>query len=88
MNISKREKYLIGILAAVLICFAYYQFIYLKQVEKVNNKKAEKNQIEARYNEVMNAIANLDSLEEELKILRQMYLVNLKSYIRLLCKKK
>lgn len=70
MNISKREKYLIGILAAVLICFAYYQFIYLKQVEKVNNKKAEKNQIEARYNEVMNAIANLDSLEEELKILK------------------
>jgi len=70
MNISKREKYLIGILAAVLICFAYYQFIYLKQVEKLNNKKAEKNQIEARYNEVMNAIANLDSLEEELKILK------------------
>lgn len=70
MNISKREKYLIGILAAVLICFAYYQFIYLKQVEKVNNKKEEKNQIEARYNEVMNAIANLDSLEEELKILK------------------
>lgn len=70
MNISKREKYLIGILLTVLICFAYYQFIYLKQVEKVNNKKEEKNQIEARYNEVMNAIANLDSLEEELKILK------------------
>lgn len=70
MNISKREKYLIGILAAVLICFAYYQFIFVKQVEKVNNKKEEKNQIEARYNEVMNAIANLDSLEEELKILK------------------
>lgn len=70
MNISKREKYLIGILLTVLICFAYYQFIYLKQVEKLNNKKAEKNQIEARYNEVMNAIANLDSLEEELKILK------------------
>ena len=70
MNISKREKYLIGILLTVLICFAYYQFIFVKQVEKVNNKKEEKNQIEARYNEVMNAIANLDSLEEELKILK------------------
>ena len=42
MNISKREKYLIGILLTVLICFAYYQFIFVKQVEKVNNKKRRK----------------------------------------------
>ncbi|MPL97586.1 hypothetical protein SDC9_43778 [bioreactor metagenome] len=70
MNISKREKYLIGILLAVLICFVYYQFIYVKQVEKLNNKRAEKNQVEQRYNEVMAAIANLDSKEESLKILK------------------
>lgn len=70
MNISKREKYLIGILLAVLICFVYYQFIYVKQVEKLNNKRAEKNQVEQRYNEVMVAIANLDSKEESLKILK------------------
>ncbi|KLE17180.1 hypothetical protein [Clostridium sp. C8] len=70
MNISKREKYLIGILLAVLICFVYYQFIYVKQVEKLNNKRAEKNQVEQRYNEVMDAIANLDSKEENLKILK------------------
>lgn len=70
MNISKREKYLIGILLAVLICFVYYQFIYVKQVEKLNNKRAEKNQVEQRYNEIMAAIANLDSKEENLKILK------------------
>lgn len=70
MNISKREKYLIGILLAVLVCFVYYQFIYVKQVEKLNNKRAEKNQVEQRYNEVMAAIANLDSKEESLKILK------------------
>lgn len=70
MNISKREKYLIGILLAVLICFVYYQFIYVNQVEKLNNKRAEKNQVEQRYNEVMDAIANLDSKEESLKILK------------------
>lgn len=70
MNISKREKYLIGILLAVLICFVYYQFIYVNQVEKLNNKRAEKNQVEQRYNEVMAAIANLDSKEESLKILK------------------
>lgn len=70
MNISKREKYLIGILLAVLICFVYYQFIYVNQVEKLNNKRAEKNQAEQRYNEVMAAIANLESKEESLKILK------------------
>lgn len=70
MNISKREKYLIGILLAVLICFVYYQFIYVNQVEKLNNKRAEKNQVEQRYNEVMAAIANLESKEESLKILK------------------
>lgn len=42
MNISKREKYLIGILLTVLICFVYYQFIYTKQVGKLATKRAEK----------------------------------------------
>lgn len=70
MNISKREKYLIGILLTVVICFIYYQFIYTKQVEKLVDKRSEKNEVEERYKEVMNAIANLDSKEENLKILK------------------
>ncbi len=70
MNISKREKYLLGILITVLVCFVYYQFIYKNQVKKLNLKRNEKNQVEQRYNEVMAAIAKLDSKEEELKILK------------------
>ncbi|WP_195266652.1 type 4a pilus biogenesis protein PilO [Clostridium sp. 1001275B_160808_H3] len=70
MNISKREKYLIGILLTVLICFVYYQFIYTKQVEKLATKRTEKNQIEQRYKDVMENISNLDSKEENLKILK------------------
>ncbi|WP_411169685.1 hypothetical protein ACH36K_04075 [Clostridium sp. MB05] len=70
MNISKREKYLLGILITVLVCFVYYQFIYKNQVEKLNVKRNEKNQAEQRYNEVMAAISKLDSKEEELKILK------------------
>ncbi|MDY4604890.1 hypothetical protein [Clostridium tertium] len=70
MNISKREKYLIGILLTVLICFVYYQFIYTKQVGKLATKRAEKNQVEQRYNDVMDNISKLDSKEENLKILK------------------
>ena len=70
MNISKREKYLIGILGAVLICFVYYQFIYKVQVEKLSTKREEKSKTEQRYEEVMEAIKTLDAKEENLKILK------------------
>ena len=70
MNISKREKYLIGILGTVLICFGYYQFIYKTQVEKLSAKRDEKSKVEQRYNEVTEAIKSLDSKEENLKILK------------------
>ncbi len=70
MNISKREKYLIGILITVLISFGYYKFIYNNQVKKLAITREEKNQVEQRYKDVMDAIKNLDSKEENLKILK------------------
>lgn len=70
MNISKREKYLIGSLLTVLICFVYYQFIYTKQVVKVTDKRVEKNEVEQRYKDVLENISKLDSKEENLKILK------------------
>lgn len=79
MNISKREKYLIGILLTVSICFVYYQFIYTKQVGKLATKRAEKNQVEQRYNDVMDNISKLDSKEENLKILKSTVLDKSKS---------
>ena len=79
MNISKREKYLIGILLTVLICFVYYQFIYTKQVGKLATKRAEKNQVEQRYNDVMDNISKIDSKEENLKILKSTVLDKSKS---------
>lgn len=70
MKISKREKFLLGILIALLIIFAYYQFIYTNQVEKLNKKREEKTQIEEKYNGVMKDIGNLDNIEEDLKALK------------------
>ena len=70
MKISKREKYLLGILGTLIIVFAYYQFIYTKQVEKLNEKRAEKSSVEEQYNKVLNAIKSLDIKEEEVKTLK------------------
>lgn len=70
MKISKRENFLLGILIALLIIFAYYQFIYTNQVEKLNKKREEKTQIEEKYNGVMKDIGNLDNIEEDLKALK------------------
>lgn len=69
MQISKKEKYLLGILFTVLISVVYYQFIYVKQVEKLNVKKEEKVAIETRYNEVMESIKTLEVRKENLKVL-------------------
>ena len=69
MKISKKEKYLLGILATVLISILYYQFIYINQVEKLDVKKKEKAEIETRYNGVMESIKTLESRKENLKIL-------------------
>lgn len=70
MKISKREKYLLGILGTLIIIFAYYQFIYTKQVEKLNEKRAEKSSVEEKYNKVLNAIKSLEEKEEEVKTLK------------------
>ena len=70
MKISKREKYLVGFLLAVIIVFVYYQFIYTKQVQKLNEKRAEKAQVEERYTTVMKYIEGLEEKAEEVKGLK------------------
>lgn len=70
MKISKREKYLLGMLGTLIIVFAYYQFIYTKQVEKLNEKRAEKSNVEEQYNKVLNEIKSLEAKEEEVKTLK------------------
>lgn len=70
MKISKREKFLVGILLALIIMFVYYQFIYTKQVNKLNEKRNEKAQVEERYNTVMSHIEGLESKTSEVKSMK------------------
>lgn len=70
MNISKREKILVGILIAVLISFGYYKFLYVKQVAKLEEVKVKRDDLENKYKAAMDSIKNLALKEEEVKILK------------------
>lgn len=69
MKASKREKFLLGILLTAVISVVYYQFIYIKQVAKINEKKDIKNTLETKYDEVIQTINTLDSRKESIKVL-------------------
>lgn len=69
MKISNREKYLLGILVAVLIILGYYQLIYLNQTSRLDNLKTEKSEVEQKYNTIMTTVNQLNNKQETVKIL-------------------
>lgn len=69
MKISNREKYLLGLLVAVLIILGYYQLVYLNQTSRLNNLKREKAEVEQKYNTIMATVNQLDNKKESVKIL-------------------
>ena len=70
MNISKREKFMLGLLIAILISFGYYKIIYVKQVVKLKEVKIIRDNLEKKYKAAMDSIKNLALKEEEVKILK------------------
>ena len=60
MNISKREKVMLSSLGIVLVGVIYYQFIYTKQIEKVDVLESQRNEVKTKYNEVMDTIRTLE----------------------------
>lgn len=70
MNISKKEKKLLSIFGIILTGFIYYQFIYSNIIAvHMESKKAEKEEIENKYNKAIEMINSLDSQKSKLKIL-------------------
>lgn len=69
MQMTKREKLLLGVVSALLLMVLYYQFVYVKQVDIVKEKRVEKEQLESEYNRAIQIISNMDHRESELKII-------------------
>lgn len=88
MKMSKKEKYLLGILATVLISIIYYQFIYINQIEKLDVKKQQKAEIETRYNGVMESIKTLENRKENMKILNSSILEKASNFYPIILQEK
>lgn len=41
MKVSKREKFLLGVLVLIIICTAYYKLVYERQYAKLQEIKQE-----------------------------------------------
>lgn len=71
MNITKKEKYLLGILGAVLISVLYYQFVYTPQINKYEELNTAKNEKQQEYNDIINTINKIDEQKGKAKGLTQ-----------------
>lgn len=71
MKISKKEKYLLGVLGTVLVFVLYYQFIYTPQVEKLEELRVVKLEKEEKYDEIMDTIRTLGQRKGKIKSLNQ-----------------
>ncbi len=67
MKINQREKYLLALTGCVLIAIVYYQFVYVSQVEKIAQQEVELQDMQIRYEEVMQNIATLEERQEKIK---------------------
>lgn len=69
MKISKREKFMLLVLGIVGIGLLYYQFGYTNLVKIVEEKTAQKNEIEEKYNRAHKTIESMETQKSNLKIL-------------------
>lgn len=77
MKLSNKEKMMLAILGGVLVGVSYYQFIYTNQKEKIENLIVSRDEIQTRYNEVMETINTLEERKENVN--NKISGINLKS---------
>jgi type IV pilus assembly protein PilO len=88
MKISKREKFLLGLLVSIFITVVYYQFIFKLQVQKINERKIERDKKLAEFNEAINTINNLDMTRLNFKVLNSNILDKSKSFYPVILQEK
>ena len=71
MKLSKREKILVILLAFFLVGVAYYELVFIKQRERVENLKAERESVEGTYNNMVTSIKNMEKNDTNIKICKE-----------------
>lgn len=70
MKISKREKFMLLVLGIIAIGILYYQFGYVNLVKIVEEKTAQKIEIEEKYNKAEKTINSIEKQKSAEKILK------------------
>lgn len=70
MKVSKREKFLLGVLVLIIICTAYYKLVYERQYSKLQEIKQEESELNKKYNEMLSNINTITKNKSDIKILK------------------
>ncbi|MEW8995113.1 hypothetical protein [Clostridium sp.] len=70
MKVSKREKFLLGVLVLVIICAGYYKLVFEKQYAKFQEVKQEELELNEKYNEMLTNINTITKNKSDIKILK------------------
>lgn len=71
MKVSKREKLVLVLLAFVAIGVIYYQFIYVKQVAKLEELRAQEQEINLKYETMLAKVNTIEKNTTDIKIFRE-----------------
>ncbi|MDD3049351.1 MAG: pilus assembly protein PilO [Bacilli bacterium] len=70
MKISNKEKIMLCILGIIIIGFGYYKLVYCVQMDKIQEKTKQKNEIEQKYNTAITTINAMEDRKSDVKILK------------------
>lgn len=70
MKVSKREKFLLGVLVLIIICTAYYKLVYERQYAKLQEIEQEESELNKKYNEMLSNINTITKNKSDIKILK------------------
>lgn len=69
MKISNKEKTMLYILGSIIVGFLYYQFVYLPQVDYLDQRISTESEIKQKYDTTMNTIKSMEDKKSNVKIL-------------------
>ncbi len=71
MKVNKREKLLLILLAFVAVGVVYYQFIYVKQVAKLEDLKTQEMEVSNTYETMLTKVNGIEKNQTDIKIFRE-----------------
>ncbi|APC41496.1 hypothetical protein [Clostridium estertheticum] len=67
MKVTKREQVLIGVLLIVLLCYGFYNFVFLKQSQNIAELKASRDAYSQKWDQAKAKITSENEIKEQYK---------------------